>query len=1297
MDAAKISEMLYLSKRAIACAIGRAVDEVRQEPGASTFQPGLYRIVRMWVTAMSLYAGNQTEAQTRGAVVKSNCKISFCRVVLLLLMLPATGALFNANAQFLDQGALTGTVQDRTGAAIPGAKVTLDNPETNFKLTTTTDKGGVYNFSPVKIGNYTVTTTAPGFETSVQNNIRISLGERFNFSPKLNPGAVSDTVTVSTAPPLLQSQDSSVGTVLSTQEINNTPLNGRNTMYLIQLTAGAAPSRSGRGAGTGDFDANGMRAEENNFVLDGVDNNAVSQDYLSQTSYSINPPPDALAEFQVSTSNYSAEYGHSAGAVINASIKQGTNQVHGDLWEYFRNNALDARNWDAAPLLPNPEYRENEFGATLGFPIIKNHLFFFGDAQANRVVIVRSQGVITVPTAAERTGDFSELLIPSNFGASKPQILYQPGANETFLTCPSRASTAAVPYTSAPAGTVTGGAGQNILCLNQIDPLAQKILNMYPLPNTSAAGVAFDNYNYSLKQPDNTFQWDARMDWNISSKDQAFARFSYLNQIGSFQAPLGPVLDGGGGEGSSNVSGKQVDYGNNFVLSETHIFSPKIVNEFRFAFNFGHFDTVNPGFNTNDAAALGFGGIPFGAGFPDNGGLPTTTISGGGGFFGFGAHAFRPEEEFADEYQVLDNVSWTLGNHSLRLGFSLQSIRSDTLEPPSSHPQYTFNGTQTSKPNTANTGAGGADFLTDNMSGGSIGPSGAFNDAQNILSGYVQDDWKVTKKLTLNLGVRYDHFQPYKEMAGLQANFYATSVGVKTGTGVYLLPARDQGKVAINPAFIAELSANHINLQYDQNERLTQQQNLNFAPRVGFAYTLDPKTVIRGGYGIFYQGQQEAGSQDNIATNYPFVFTDNFPAPACNPPTPPATQVACQTNGYTLETGFAPALAAGLNNYFATPALVGQSPNLKTTYAMDYNLAFQEAITNDLVATISYVGNVARHLPAAENSNSVAALLPSGTTQAFLPFPSFGGSTNLIYEGISEYNGLQTQLEKRLSHGMSFRATYTWSHAMSDAADALGGGIGNYRDINIIPMREEMQNSDSDTRNRVTFNGFYKLPFGRGESYLSHDNRLTDALLGGWALNLTYTIQSGNPFTVSGGANQTDDVGGSQNAILVGNPFAPGGTPSTTNPSIACPTSVRNKAHWYNPCAFANPLPTTNQITPFNHCPDPTVACDPTHYPYPTYVSNEAQAKLFLGSRSDQITGPGFQRLDASVFKHFQTFEAQYLELRVDAFNLPNTPSYAIPSTKSIGQSGGQITAARSGQNLTPDARFFQLSAKYVF
>ncbi len=1188
-----------------------------------------------------------------------------------------------ASAQFLDQGAITGTVQDQTGAVIAGATVTLQSPDTGFKRVSKADASGVYVFSPIKIGIYTITTSAPGFQNAVQENITVSLGQRINVSPRLKPGGVDQTVTVTEAPPLLQSQDSSTGQTFSSQQINDTPLNGRNIVYLAQLAPGVVPSKGSRANGTGDFDANGMRAEQNNFVLDGVDNNAVTADYLGGTSYLINPPPDALEEFRVSTSNYSAEYGHSAGAVVNASIKAGTNHIHGDLWEYFRNDYLDAHDWVTAPGTPNPEYRQNQFGATLGGPVIKNRLFLFGDVQVNRIVIAMPQSAITVPTPAERRGDFSELLIPANTGGSIPQTLYQPHRNQVKLTCPALATT-------------TNPTGQNILCPNQVDPVAQAILNLYPLPNQAINGIANQNYAYTLRQPQNTFQWDTRMDWDIRSIDQMFARFSYLNQRGNNDAPLGPILDGGGGSGAANVSGQQINYGNNFVLSETHIFSPRLVNEFRFAFDYGHFDILNPGYNVNSATALGLGGIPFGPGFPDNGGLPTTTISGGGGIASFGAHVFRPEEEFEDEYQILDNVSWSLGNHSLRLGFSYQSVRSDTLEPPASHPAYTFNGSQSGSPGVSNTGSGIADFLTDNMTNGSIGPSGAFNDAQDNISAYVEDDWKVSKKLTLNLGVRYDHFQPYKEMAGRMANFYVTSAGISTGTGVYTIPAQNQGKLAINPAFLALLTKDNIALQYDSNPRLTQQQNLNFAPRVGFAYSTDVRTVVRGGFGIFYQGQQQAGAAVNLATNYPFVFSDNFPALSCS-----KGSTNCANNGYNLETGFSNALEQGLNTYFSTPGLVGQSPNLKTTYAMDYNLAFEQAFTNNFVATIGYVGTGSRHLPININTNSTTVLLPSGTTQAFLPFPDFTGSSDLLYEGISKYNALQTKLQLRTTNGLDFSANYTWSHAMDDAAEPLGGGIGGYRDASIIPIREDMTNSGWDTRHRFTFNGFYRLPFGHGEAHLGNDSRLVDALLGGWSTNLTYQLQSGNPFTV-GTTNQTNVTGGTQNAILVGNPFAPGGSPDPSNKSITCPTSVRNKQHWYNPCAFANPLPAT-LLTPFKPgtstsiCPDPTVACQPATYPYPTYVTDEASAKLFLGGRSNQIYGPGIQRLDMSVFKHFRTLEAEYLELRADCFNVLNTPIYAIPSNTGIGQQGGVITNARSLQNYTPNSRFFQLSAKYVF
>jgi hypothetical protein len=403
--------------------------------------------------------------------------------------------------------------------------------------------------------------------------------------------------------------------------------------------------------------------------------------------------------------------------------------------------------------------------------------------------------------------------------------------------------------------------------------------------------------------------------------------------------------------------------------------------------------------------------------------------------------------------------------------------------------------------------------------------------------------------------------------------------------------------------------------------------------------------------------------------NYPFVFSDNFPAASCT-----TGSVNCANNGYTLETGFSDALAQGLTSYFNTPTLVGQTRNMKSTYAMDYNLTLEEAITNDLVATIGYVGTLSRHLPININSNSPTVLLPSGSTQSYLPFPDFGGSANILYEGISEYNALQLKLQKRITHGLDFLATYTWSHAMDDAGDPLGGGIGGYRNPGIIPIREDMTNSGWDTRHHFTFNGFYRLPFGTGESHMNHGPRIVDALLGSWSTNMTFQLQSGQPFSI-GTANISTAVGGTAYAIQVRNPYAPGGSPDPTNPSITCPTSVRNKQHWFNPCAFRNPLPASQMHG---------------------NVTDKETAKLFLGGLSDTVYGPGYQRLDMSLFKRFRTYESQYLEVRGDGFNMLNTPAYGTPSG-SISQTGGQITSAHTTQAYTPNTRFFQLSAKYVF
>ena len=318
-----------------------------------------------------------------------------------------------------DQGTITGVVTDPSGAAVPDAQVTLKSADTGLVLTAKSDQRGVYTFPPVKIGNYSVTASATGFAVTTQQNLELRLQQRLEVDLQLTLGNLTQQVEVTAAPPVLQTEDASVGQAFSTSTINDTPLNGRNYVYIAQLAAGVVPNGTSRGGGTGDFSANGASQTQNNFMLNGVDNNVSVVDYLNQASYTVRPPPDALSEFKVSTADYSAEFGHSSGSVVNASIKSGTNQIHGAVWEYFRNTVLNAKDWNVAQKGP---YHQNQFGATLGLPIIKNKLFIFGDLENSRIAGTDSaNNTFEVPTAKMRTGDLSEILnSPGSlkFGAS---------------------------------------------------------------------------------------------------------------------------------------------------------------------------------------------------------------------------------------------------------------------------------------------------------------------------------------------------------------------------------------------------------------------------------------------------------------------------------------------------------------------------------------------------------------------------------------------------------------------------------------------------------------------------------------------------------------------------------------------------------------------------------------------------------------------------------------------------------------------------------------------------------------
>lgn len=1182
--------------------------------------------------------------------------------VVLFAMLFSTLAGSRALAQ-ADQGAITGYIQDTTGAVIPNAQVTLTNVDTALVLSTKTDTSGSYVFSPIKIGRYKLTASAPGFSSTTQENIQVHVQGRAQVNVQLKPGEATTSVTVTEAPPLLQTEEGSTGQVIESKTINDTPLNGRNWVFIAQLTAGVAPSNGARGQKGGDFNANGQRAEQNNFIMDGVDNNVNVVDFFNGASYVVRPPPDALAEFKVQTGSYSAEFGHSAGAVVNASIKSGTNNIHGSLWEYVRNDAFDVREYFQGKS-PIAKYRQNQFGATLGLPIIKNHLFFFGDFEANRIVFGETHSGLTVPTAKMRTGDFSELLDKGLVNGGNTIQLYEPNpsANGTTAIPGNRLDQTGIPLSAT----------------------ALKILSLFPSPNVGVPGKTYSNYTAQTNTLDNTFQWDTRMDWNISAKDQAFGRYSYNHEQANHPPPFGSILDGGGFGDTGQVN----QLGENFAGSETHIFSPTLTNEFRFGYNYGHFTGLQVNANNpNTASNLGLGGIPYDK---NNGGLPKFNVS---GISSFGSPTFYATNEYENVYQILDNVTKVIGNHTLKAGVNFQRIRFSTSQPTQPRGTYNFNGTYTRQQGTPNTGYGVADFLTNNMDSAAISNIFTSDDVRFNRSVYVQDEWKASQKLTLNFGLRYDYSTPYLERHDNQAAFVATS-GATAGksTGLYLIPKSKQG-IELPVAFTRLLALDNIAIQYTGNRYLVDPQKTNFAPRVGFAYRATDKMVLRGGYGIFFGGLESTGYSPNLGENFPFEFDSGFDAGSCN------KGGSCANNGFTLETGFTDAINAGLLNSIKQPTLRGSEAKVRTPYSEQYNFTVEYGISNSLVASAGYVGSVSRHLQSFANPNSMVALAPNGFSgyvnsdgdkvNPLQPYPHFGGITYTGYDAVSSYNSLQTRLQKRLSNGLSFLTTYTWSHSLDDAPTPLGSTRDpGYRAPNIIGIGADYGNSPFDVRHRFTINGNYALPFGRGRRF-ANGGGVLNYIIGGWSLSGVFRAQTGEPITV--GTNKlTSPSGAGVHAIRIGDPYKAGGSPNSTNPSISCPTAVRTVKNWYNPCAYANPKASDITYTAAKY------ADSPSGQKIPNTVSG-ADALAYLGNPRGNGVSPGYVRIDSSLFKSFPTFREQTLTFRADVFNLLNTPAYGPSNNTGISSAGGEITGARSFQSNTPDSRFFQFSLKYAF
>src|SRR6266699_2481415 len=647
--------------------------------------------------------------------------------VLLVLFLSATPLY----AQ-VDTGTILGTVTDASGASINGAKVTLTNEGTSAALSTNTGPDGSYKFTPLKIGSYKVTASFQGFQTTTQTNIPVNVGSDVVINFELKPGAVTQTVEVSAAPPVLETQSGSVGQVVDSRSVNDLPLNGRNFTFLAQLAAGVnTPQADTRGnAASGAFAANGNRPAQNNYLLDGIDNNSDTVDFLNGTNFVVLPPVDAIDEFRVETSGFSAQFGRSGAAVLNATIKSGTNQLHGALWEFFRNDKLDAADFfENAGGIKKGELRQNQFGLSGGGPVViphlfdgRNKVFFFGDFEGFR----RRQGTIltgTVPTAAERTSGYTNFqdLITLQTGARADALNRSIPVGTVLDPATTRAVTAgAVDPVSGLVATTTGfvrdpfsticGPGTptfsisacgdlNMIPVGRLDSNAINLLNLYPGPTN---GKLFSNFANSPKLSENRNAFDSRLDINFSEKNALFFRFSYVDDPQLIPSIFGGVADGGGFQQGTQTANAQQS-----ALGYTHTFSPTLVNVARAGLNYLHTSRYSPEANnlTNIPGNYGILGVSQQA---LNGGLPAFGIN---GLQTLGSNAFLPSDEVTSTIQLTDDVTKIYSKHTFKMGIEYQHVKFSTLQPPWSRGEFDYNGNYTDIPNNANGNTGIANFL----------------------------------------------------------------------------------------------------------------------------------------------------------------------------------------------------------------------------------------------------------------------------------------------------------------------------------------------------------------------------------------------------------------------------------------------------------------------------------------------------------------------------------------------------------------------------------------------------------
>ena len=1091
-------------------------------------------------------------------------RISFLVVWCMLLASILLGA-HAASAQQVG-GIIVGTVTDATGAIIPNAALAITNVDTGVVFHTVTNGSGRFQTESLRPGNYSVNASASGFGTQT-TRVELTVNQHLVTDFALSIGNQQQTVTVTQAAPLLQVATSDLSNIRDTKSVNDLPLNSRNFTQLIALGPGVVPYFEGTPGfasnarrGTSSYSLNGIRptSDWNSIKIEGLDNGGNHNGFDNV----VFPPPDAIQEFNSQTSAADSQYGQAAGGFINVILKSGTEHFHGDLYEFHRDAALDAKNLFDSHTGKIPHFVMNQFGGTLGGPVMFPHLynpakkstFFFFSVQLDRRRQAQTN-LTTVPTALMHQGNFSEL----------GTTLFDPKSTRELPNGTYTRDEFATPY---------------LIPTNRIDPVGANIVNLYPLPNLP--GTA-NNFLYNGIYQFNAWTTDLKVDHYFANNDTLSLRGSMGNlhtfQPGALPPPANGDIDGG--------HETFPDY--QLAAIWSHVISANKVNEARAGFSrlINHRININSG--TDVMTEIGIPGANTGSVLTS--GLGRLAPN---GFQALGDGGFTPAVVASNNFQYDDSFSWVLGKHSLRFGGNVERKQYNAFQAIVPRGEMIFDGSFTDNPaNTSGTGQPLADVLLGYPVTGDIQIiDGTRGFRRTELGFFFQDDWSVAPNLTLNLGIRYENFlgYPWTEVQNREAQFLPS-----TGT-------------------LVQVGTNGVPRSGSAGD------NNNFGPRVGLAYQLDKKTVVRSAYAIFYAAPEYEITR-SIAFNPPFTGTFRF-----------SNNSLDTSSARVVEDGFE--RTSVLNG----AALNALQQNSRLPYVQQWNLAVQRELPYESALTIAYVGNKATKLRDQYDENQ--AVPGPGDVNSRRPYPQFNSIQLTSFTSGSTYSGLQASLEKRLTHGLSFLASYTWSHCID------GSSIFGQDHQNSLNLAADKGACEYDIRNLFVYSFSWNIPYGKSW------NAVARTALGGWQTNGIVRLSTGTPFEVLSGTNTLNNGGEEQRADVV--------------PGCNSRPAHRGINMWFDPACYQVP----------------------------------AQFQ-YGNSRRNSVYGPGTTQGDLSVFKGFalsrNADSTSQLQFRAEAFNLTNTPQLNNPNN-TIGVPGaGTISSAGSPASFERTSRQLQLALKLIF